>query len=120
MNTHEQEHGYVMSQAGGFFTGLLAGCLIGAGTMLLLAPQSGKRTRAKIQHEGMELRDRVTETVEDAVAQTRDKADQVTSLVHKQAEALQQRGQDALDEHMDVVSDVVEAKKTAVRNISKN
>ncbi len=117
MNTHKQEHGYMMSQAGGFFAGLLAGGLIGAGTMLLLAPQSGEKTRAKLQQEGMELRDQVTEAVEDAVAQAHGKADQVTSLVHKQAEALQQRGQDALDEQMDVVSHVVEAEKAAVRNI---
>jgi gas vesicle protein len=120
MNVNKQEHSYVMSQAGGFFAGLLAGVLIGAGMMLLLAPQSGKKTRAKIQHEGMELRDRVTETVEDAVAQTRDKADRIATRVHKQAEELQQRGQDALDEQMDVMSHVVEAEKTAVRNISKD
>ena len=74
------------------------------GTMLLLAPQSGKRTRAQIQQEGLELRDQVTETVEDAVAQARGKAHQVAARVHKQTRELQQRGQDMLGEQKEVVS----------------
>jgi gas vesicle protein len=119
MDNYKQDRGYPASHAGGFFAGLLMGGLIGSGAMLLLAPQSGKRMRAQIQQEGLELRDQVTETVEDAVTQTRDKARRVTDSLHKQTKRLQQHGQDMLDEQREVMSTVVEAEKTAVQNISK-
>ena len=120
MGNYKQEHGYPVNNAGGFFAGLLAGGLIGAGAMLLLAPQSGKKMRDQIQHEGLELRDRVTETVEDTVAQTRGKARRVMAGVQKQTKELQQRGQDMLDEQKEVVSQVVKAEKTALHNISND
>ena len=84
MSTNGHENGYLANNAGGFVTGLLMGGLIGAGSMLLLAPQSGKKTRAQIQKEGLELRDQVVETVEDTVAQARGQARRVTARVHKQ------------------------------------
>ncbi|MBF8285800.1 MAG: hypothetical protein HW378_4715 [Anaerolineales bacterium] len=83
--------------------------------MLLLAPQSGKRTRAKIQLKGIELRDQTAEAVEDVVAQARVKARQVTAGVREKAEELQHRGQEMLDEQVARVSAVVEAGKTAVQ-----
>ena len=67
----------------GFLAGLLAGGLIGAGAMLLLAPQSGKRTRAKIQRKSAELRKQTADTVEDSLAQARAKAGQITDDVRK-------------------------------------
>ena len=72
--------------------GLLIGGLAGAMVMLLLAPQSGKKTRAKIQKLGQELSEQTAETVEGAVAQVRVKAGQITHDVRKQAEELEQRG----------------------------
>ena len=118
MDNCKQEHGYLDNNAGGFLAGLLMGGLVGAGVMLLLAPRSGRRTRAQIQKESLELRDQVTETVEDAVAQARGKARRITAGVQRQTRELQQRGQDMLDEQREVVSQVVEAEKTAVHNIS--
>ena len=118
MSNCRQEHGYLVNNAGGFFAGLLLGGLVGAGAMLLLAPQSGKRTRAQIQKEGLELRDQVTETVGDAAAQARGKARRITAGVQRQTRELQQRGQDMLDEQKEVVSQVIEAEKTAVHNIT--
>jgi gas vesicle protein len=114
MDNDKQAHGYPVNNAGGFFAGLLMGGLVGAGAMLLLAPQSGKRTRAQIQKEGLELRDQVTETVGDAAAQAR----RITAGVQRQTRELQQRGQDMLDEQKEVVSQVIEAEKTAVHNIT--
>jgi gas vesicle protein len=38
--------------------GMVFGGLVGALTMLLLAPQSGKDTRRQFQEKGIELRDR--------------------------------------------------------------
>lgn len=46
------------------------GGLIGAGIALLMAPQSGKRTRKIIMDKSMELRDKAVETAGD----TRDRA----------------------------------------------
>jgi gas vesicle protein len=111
--SHERE--YNVNHPRGFLAGLLMGGLAGAGTMLLLAPQSGEKTRAQIQRKSIELRDQAAETVEDAVAQSRVKARQITADVHEQSEALQQRGQNMLDEQKERLSTVVEAGKTAVQ-----
>lgn len=119
MSCHKQEHDYLLNNAGGFFAGLLIGGLIGSAAMLLLAPQSGKKTRAQIQEEGVELRNQVTETVEDVVAPARSKARRVMAGVHRQAKELEQRGEDILEEQEEIVSQVVDAEKTAARNISK-
>jgi gas vesicle protein len=51
----------------GFLTGLLFGTLAGFGTMMLLAPKSGKKTRAQIGLKSIELHDRVTDTYDDLV-----------------------------------------------------
>ncbi len=90
-----------------FLAGLLLGGLVGAGVMLLLAPQSGKKTRRQIQRKGRDLREQATDAVEDTVAQAR-------ASIHEQVEVLQQRGQDALDEGKERFATVVEAGKTAV------
>jgi gas vesicle protein len=115
MDNHNHEHGYEANHPGGFLAGLLLGSLAGAGAMLLLAPQSGKKTRAKIQRKSMDLRDQTVETVEDAMAQARVNARQITTGVHEQAEELQRRGQEMLEEHRGHVSTVVEAGKKAVQ-----
>ena len=118
MSDYKQEHGYVARNAGGFFAGLLMGGLIGSGAMLLWAPQSGKKTRAQIRQESSELHGEVVDTAEGAVTQARGKAKRVAARVHKQTKKLQKRGQDMVDEKKDVVSDVLEAGKKAVHNIS--
>ena len=88
----------------GLLAGLLVGGLAGAGTMLLLAPQSGRKTRAQIQQNGIELRDQAVKTVEGGVAQASSKARQITDDVHGQAGDLWQHGQDMLDEQRDHLS----------------
>lgn len=115
MNDHREEHGNDGNQTGGFIAGLLIGGMAGAGAMLLFAPQSGKRTRAQIQRQGEELRDQAAESIEDAVAQTRVKARQITADVREQAEELQQRGQDMLDGQKERLFTALEAGKKAVQ-----
>jgi gas vesicle protein len=109
-----------VQRALGFLAGLLIGGLAGAGTMLLLAPQSGKRTRAQIRHQGQELRDQATETIDDAVTTARTTGHQISvkvqkqaEKVQKQAEKIQQRGQDLIDGQMERWSPVVEAGQKA-------
>jgi gas vesicle protein len=58
--------------------GMLIGGLVGALAMLLLAPQSGKDTRRKIQERSIELRDRTTEMVDDTMAKVRTNANKIT------------------------------------------
>lgn len=99
----------------GFLAGLLIGSLAGAGAMLLLAPQSGKQTRAQLQQKGVELRDQTTATVDQAVERAGVKAREITGGVREKAEDLQQRGQDLLDEQRVRLNTAVEAGKTAVQ-----
>lgn len=100
MDNHN--HNNDASEPGDFWAGLLAGLLIGglagAVALLLLAPQSGKKTRAKLQRQSHKLREQTAETMEDAVAQVRGTARQITHDVRKQAEKLEQRGQALLAE----------------------
>jgi len=110
----ELEQGSTASHPGGFLAGLLLGGLAGAGAALLLAPHSGKRTRADIQHKSIELRDQATESVEDAVDQVRAKAHHIESSVRKEAKGLEHRGQEMLDEQVERVSAAVADVKAAV------
>ena len=98
MDDHGQEHENDINQFWGFIAGLLMGGIAGALVMLLLAPQSGKKTRAKVQQKSSELREQTTEVVEDALKQAGVKASQIGADVHEQAETLEQRGQDVIDE----------------------
>jgi gas vesicle protein len=74
----------------GVLTGLLIGGLAGAGAMLLLAPQSGEKTRTQIQEKGVELRDQTTEMIDNVMAKawlarkkfTRDGRRKINELLH--------------------------------------
>lgn len=116
-NTYEQ-NGQV---ALGFLAGLLIGGLAGAVTTLLLAPQSGQRTRAQIQRKGIALRDQATDALEETIEDARNTGRRLSADVHqqaakiqKQAEKIQQRGQDLLDGQKERWSPVVEAGQKAV------
>jgi gas vesicle protein len=105
----------------GFFAGLLIGGLAGAVTTLLVAPQSGRRTRAEIQRRTVALRDQATASLEDTVEQARASgrrlsvnAQKQARRIQHQAEKLQQRGQDLLDQQKERWSPVVEAGQVAV------
>jgi len=100
----------------GFLAGLLVGGLAGAGMVLLVAPQSGKKTRALIRQKSSDLREQTVKTVEGAVAQTRDKARQITDDIRDQAGELQQGGQDLLDEQRDHLSKTLKGWGKAVKS----
>jgi len=108
MVNQNQEQPHNGNQAIPFLTGMLLGGLAGAAAMLLMAPQSGKKTRDQIQHKSIELRDQATETVENTMAQVRQTAQQITDDVREKAEELQQRGHDMLDEQRERLSTFVE------------
>jgi gas vesicle protein len=115
MENQNQEPQHNGSNAIPFVAGMLVGGLAGAATMLLLAPQSGQKTRDQIQNTGIELRDQATETVEDAMAQVRRTAQQLTNDVREKAGKLQQRGQDMFDEQRERLSTLVEGKNKNIQ-----
>lgn len=98
-----------------FLAGLLMGGLIGAGVMLLLAPQSGKRTRLQIQRKGRDLRVHTADVVDGGMTQVRTKARDISTGIHDHAEDMQQLGQDVVDQQKERWGPVVEAGITAVQ-----
>lgn len=92
----------------GVFMGLLAGGLAGAVTMLLLAPQSGRETRRQIREKSIELRDRTSEMIEDAVTQVRTNTNKITMGVKNY-------GQELAVEQLDHVSEAAQAGKKALQ-----
>ena len=98
--------------------GMMIGSLAGAVTMLLLAPQSGEDTRSQIQEKGIELRDRTTAMVEDAMAQMRQDRNLLTIGGKRKAKELLQQGQTLVVEQLDRVSDAAQAGKKAIQSSS--
>jgi len=99
----EVEHKDAGSNATSAIAGLVIGGLAGAGAALLLAPQSGKETRAQIQEKTIEIRDRAAESVDDAVAQVKSKTHEISDGVRGKAKELQHQGQDLLTDQVDNV-----------------
>lgn len=54
-----------------FLTGLAVGLIIGAGVALLMAPQSGKRTRKRIRRTATDVREAAGERVDDLTGELR-------------------------------------------------
>jgi len=100
----------------GVLIGMLVGGLAGAVTMLLLAPQSGQKTRKQIEDKSIELRDLTTDLVEDTLSQVRSKANKLMATGRKNLYELKHQGQELAMEQLGHVSDAVKASKTAVRN----
>lgn len=76
-----------------FLISLVMGSIIGAGVALLMAPQSGDKTRALIKDKSNELRDKALETAEN----TRDRAGKtlgdISQTTRERANELMKRGQ---------------------------
>ena len=100
-------------------TGLAVGALIGAGLMLFMAPDSGKKTMRKLRKKTMKLRDRAVDAVDERMEKARHRVGKVTTGVLKQADKMQHRGQDLLDEQRERVSDVVTRGREKMRMLGR-
>ena len=118
MDTKSQELEYTEqpSYVKSTLAGLIIGGLVGAGTILLFAPQPGEKTRAEIKEGVLELRDRTAETVKDTITQVKSKADQIKAEVQVKAQDIQHQGKDLLVKQLDRVSHVAEAGKKALQD----
>jgi len=122
MDTNNQESELVTHSGNAltFFTGLVVGGLVGAVTMLLMAPQPGEKTRAELQSGAVELRDRTATTMKDTMTQVKSKANQVKSDVQIKVQDLSHQGQDLLVKQLDHVSHAAEAGKKAIQESSNH
>src|SRR5512136_1442876 len=79
------------SETGAFLAGFIVGGLVGAATALILAPQSGERTRTQIREKSIELRDRAEDLADDA----RVRAEEAAEEARKRADELSVRAEQA-------------------------
>ena len=114
MENNIEEHSYDVSNSKNVLIGILIGGLAGAAAMLLFAPQSGKRTRAKIEQKSIQLRNQTTKKIKKAVAQVRSETNRITAEVQDKAGELKQLGQDKLVEQLDRVSAALDTGKKSV------
>ena len=93
---------------GAFLVGFIVGGLTGAVVSLLFAPQSGEETRALIKDKSIELRDKASQSAEEALAhaeqlaaEARTRAEELAKVARIRADELAQevreRGKGALD-----------------------
>lgn len=95
------------------FTGVLLGGLAGAGAMLLLAPQSGARTRFKIQQKSLELRDQTSASLEAGLSKVWLAKQKLTRAGRRKTQQLLHLGQAQVAEKLDDISTAAKAWKKA-------
>jgi gas vesicle protein len=115
MKTENHERNASSNYAKSVLAGLVVGGLVGAGTILLLAPQPGEQTRAELKEGVSDLRHRTTEAVNDTISQVKSKAGQVKAEVQNKAQDLQHQGQELLVKQLDRVSHAAEEGKKVLQ-----
>lgn len=97
--------------------GLLFGGVLGAGAMLLLAPQSGKRTRALLLQGGTEWREQTASFVGDSLAKVRADAREMAAGAFEPHGQSWRFDQDSLVRQLDRLSADLDARKAASRDV---
>jgi gas vesicle protein len=105
---------------GAFLVGFIVGGLAGAVTALLLAPQSGEETRTIIKEKSIELKDKASETVEEAskkaeeaYLEARNRAEEWTKVAAQRLEEAQHKGSVLLEEQKAKLGDALQTGKKA-------
>ena len=119
----EDEYGnpHMKKRGGGApLLGFMVGGLIGAVSMLLFAPQSGRETRGAVQEGATNLKDRATDTAQRTVSQARAKAQDIASTARDKATDLQNRGMSMAADQLDRVSRAAQSGKQAIESSKNN
>jgi gas vesicle protein len=100
------------------FMGVLAGGLVGAVTMTLLAPQSGNATRTQLREKGTDLLNQTNKMVSDKIEQVRSTIKEIgdSGLKMKKSKEIKQRGQELVVEQLDHLSKATKDGKKAIQN----
>ena len=114
------EHAEQPNHAKSILAGLVVGGLVGAVTTLLLAPQTGTKTRMEIQQGATHLRDQASATAKDTLTQVKSKANQIKVDMQIKVGDLQHQGQDLLVRQLNRVSQAAEAGKKALQNTQEH
>ncbi len=101
---------------GSLLAGFMIGGLIGAASMLLFAPQSGKETREAVQSGASDLKDRATDVAQRTVGQARSKAQEVASNARDKASDLQNRSMNMAADQLDRVAKAAQSGKKAIKD----
>jgi gas vesicle protein len=98
-------------EALGFLAGLTIGAVIGTAAALLMAPQSGARTRRQIARKAEEWTDAAGETLEDV----RDDARELADRTARDTRRLARRARKKADRTGDRLTEVVEKGRERLR-----
>ena len=113
MNSEYQVIEYHNRNVVNVMAGLLIGGLAGAGSMLLLAPQSGERTREQIQEKSIELRDETTSVMDIALAKVWLAKNKIARDGRRRTNELVHRSKALMDEQLETVSAAAKTWKKA-------
>lgn len=116
MKKENQEFEHENNNVLNVLAGVLVGGMAGALTMLLMAPQSGKKTRMLIQEKGIELRDQTSDMLEDAFAQLSKDGRKLSRDSQHKAKKLLHQGQSLVEAQIENVSEAVKAGRKALTN----
>jgi gas vesicle protein len=100
--------------------GFMIGGLIGAASMLLFAPQSGRETREAVQSGASDLKDRATDTAQRTMDQARGRAQQIASTARDKANDLQNQGMNMAADQLDRVAKAAQSGKKAIQSSKNN
>jgi len=99
-------------EALGFLAGLTIGAVVGTAAALLLAPQSGARTRRQIARKAEEWSDAAGESLEDARDEARDLADRAA----RETRRLARRARKGADRTGERIADAVDRGRERLRS----
>lgn len=115
INNSESNHRERTSPSGPVLAALLVGGLLGAGTMMLLAPRSGSETRSQLQHKALELREQTVGTMKGAVEKVSSRTRDLAGEVKVKAGGLEHQGREVLAKQLDKVAVAAKAGKDAIK-----
>ncbi|HEX2981459.1 MAG TPA: YtxH domain-containing protein [Anaerolineaceae bacterium] len=96
-------------------TALLIGGVIGAGVMILFAPQSGHETRGLLRDKSRDIRDRAVKTAEKTSNQTGKVVGELTQRAKDRATSLLQRGREMTEEYKSNIEGEAKSKSVQFR-----